>query len=159
MESFVHEGASFEQTRRAKSLLGKRVLSKNGSVFGSVKQVLLDTKNREVQGILVSRSFFRPNTYVSVEYVERLTSQAVILTIDPASLFRGRPVITSDGKRYGTVKDVSRERETNNVVVYFVRRWLFFVYQVPAGEVKKAGKSVVLHKTYEQAKSSFKKAS
>ena len=159
MESFVDTGVSYEQTRDARSLVGKRVLAKSGSVLGKVKQVLLDTQSKHVQGVLVSRGLLRSSIYLAIEYVSRLTPQAVILSIDPAVLLRGRPVLTSDGKRYGTVKDVAREHETNNVIVYFVRRYYFFVYEVPANEISKAGKSVVLKKTYGQAKSTFQKAS
>ena len=159
MESYVSQANTFEQTRDAKAVLGKRVLAKNGSVVGKVKQVRLDPQHRNLQGVVVSRGLFRSSLYVSEEYISRLTPQAVILTINPACLMRGRVVVSSDGKRFGTVKEVSREQETNNVVVYLVKRYLFWVYELPADEVAKANRSLVLKKTYEQAKSSFKKAS
>ena len=158
MESFVEQAATYEQTRDATDVVGKRVLAKSGSVVGRVKEVRLDPSHRELEGVLISRGLLRSSLYVSEEYIGRLTPQAVILTIDPCVLLRGRPVVSSDGKKFGTVKEVERAKETNEVTTYVVRRKWFWTYEVPADEIKHAGKAVVLKKSHDRAKSSFKKA-
>ncbi len=157
MEYLVEKSQSYEQTRDAKGLLSKRVLSKSGSIVGKVREVRLDSQHRELRGVLVSRGLFRPSVYISAEYISRLTPQAVILSIEPAMLFRRRAVISSDGKKFGRVKEVLRERETNNITGFLVRRNVFWTYEVPGSEVRKANKAIMLKKSYEQAKSSFKK--
>lgn len=159
MESFLEKAATYEQTRDASDVLGKRVLAKSGSVVGRVKEMRLDSQHRSLEGVLIGRGLFRSSLYVSEEYISRLTPQAVILSIDPAVMLRQRPVVSRDGKRFGTVKDVVREKETNEVAALVVRRRWFWTYEIPVEEFRQTGKAVVLKKSYEQARSSFKNAS
>ncbi len=154
MEHLITTAVSFEQTRDARTLLGKRVLAKNGMVVGRVSQIRLDANQTTVVGIVVRRNVFR-RIYICIEYVSRFTAKAVFLSIDPFILFRNRAMFSSDGKRFGRVIDVLREQETNTITSLIVRRRIFWKLEVPISEVNRMNKVIFLHKKYDEAKKFF----
>ncbi len=155
MQEYVTTAKAYAKTRRADGLVGMRVLAKSGSVLGKVRAVLLDPAGRTVQGILVGR-LLHENLYITTSYIDRITEKAVLLKIDPASLRKGLQVITSDGKRVGTVIGMHRIKQTNDVHTYVVKR-RFRTFEVAAADVKHIGTSLILKKTYATLKKKLKK--
>ncbi|MFT4249772.1 MAG: PRC-barrel domain-containing protein [Candidatus Woesearchaeota archaeon] len=156
IEVFRKEAAVFAQTKKAHDLLGKRVLTKSGLVLGRVCEVRLDDSHRSLEGVLVRRRPWQSKVYVSHEFVSRLTDKAVILRVDPVIVFRGRSVVSKDGKRFGRVVDVVREQETNDLVSFIVRRRLLFMREVPVSAVASMNSAIILKGGYVDVKDSFK---
>lgn len=150
MDEFVKGAASFEETRNLTNLVGKRVLAKNNGVLGRVRQIRLG-EDGSFEGIVVWRGLLRKSLYVSRDYIQRLEPEAVLLDITPVAVYRGLPVITSDGKRFGKVADIVRKGTTNGLTALVVRRW-FRTVEIPKREVKKIHASVMLEREYEDAK-------
>ena len=151
MEVFVEKSSAVDETLRIQDLLGKRVLAKSGAVLGRVKAVHFDKKKYCVEGIVV-RKFFKEDKYVCITYINMITPKAVILSIEPATLFEGCRVVSHDGKKVGTAKKVHRVGETNRVASITVGRGWFRTMKVRYADVEHLGTSIILSKTYEQLK-------
>lgn len=154
-EYFLEKAAPFAQTNDAKTLVGKRVLSKNGLVVGKVSQVRLDSANRSLEGLLVRRKLWQSKLYISHEFISRLTPKAAILDIDPVVVLRGRRVVSKDGKGYGRVSDVLRNQHSNELTALVVRRRLFWKKLVPAAAIKSVNSAIILDEVYADVKDAF----
>lgn len=154
MESFIREGPTYDSTKAAKSLLGKRVLSKSGDIIGRVWQLRIDPNKRTLEGVVLRRKVFR-KIYICMSYVTRITDKALMLGIDPAALFRGRTIVSADGKKFGTAIALERMQETNEVVRVLVRRHLYKKLVVPKEDFSRFGTSLILKKTYDQARKEY----
>src|SRR3989344_9340263 len=128
-------------------LIGKRVLSKNGLVVGRIKSIKIN-KNNKVEGVVVSPGLFRKKIYISSLYFDRLTSESIILSIDPSIFNRGKRVLNNDGNYLGKIKDVNRKENTNQVDSISVKRFLRKEIIIPGSQVKSVGQSIILKSTY-----------
>jgi len=153
MESFVREGPSFEETKSGKSLIGKRVLSKSGDVIGRVVQLRINPDKRTLEGVVVRR--LAKKIYLCMSYVTRITEEALMLGIDPVVLFKGRAVVTSDGKKFGVVYDLERIQQTNEITHVHLRRHLYKKLSIPKEDFTRFGTSLILKKTYDQARKEY----
>ncbi|MFH0978679.1 MAG: PRC-barrel domain-containing protein [Candidatus Woesearchaeota archaeon] len=151
MEVFVEKASAVDETLRIQDILGKRVLTKSGAVLGRVKAVHFNKKKYYVEGIVV-RKFFKEDKYICITYVNVMTPQAVILSIEPATLFEGCTVVSHDGKKVGTAIKVHRVSETNRVASLTVSRGWFRTMEVRHADIEHLGTSIILSKTYEQLK-------
>ncbi len=149
MDIYTERSAAFNDTRNAKKLVGIRVLTPTGEVFGRVREVRLHQTTNAFEGVVVKRG--STPRYVGKTYISRITNDAVILSIEPAMLYVGRPVVSSDGKRFGKVIKVHRAGHTNDVASLTVRRSLLRKVTVPASGVKQFGASIILKKTHKEA--------
>lgn len=154
MESFIRQGPTYEDTRRGGSIVGKRVISKSGDVVGRVMQLRIDPDKRTLEGVVVRRKLFR-TLYICMSYVTRITDKALMLAIDPAALFKGRAVVSSDGKKFGTVAMLERAGETNEVVRVIVRRHLYKKIAIPKESFSRFGTSLILKDTYDKARKEY----
>ncbi|MDD9953527.1 MAG: PRC-barrel domain-containing protein [Candidatus Woesearchaeota archaeon] len=153
MDQYVDKGPLEEETRNIKEVLGMHVLSKSGRDVGTVKELRTDEENN-FEGIIINRGLFKKPAFIHKAYIKELSPKAVLLEIDPTFMYYRMAVITSDGKKFGTVTGIDRIRNTNKVDQILLRRW-FRTIAVDASEVKQYGASVMLQKTYERAKTDF----
>ncbi len=151
MELFIDKANPLDETLKTQELLGKRVITKSGTVLGRVKAIHISKKNYCVQGIVVKK-FFRKDKYICITYIHAITLKAIILSIDPVTLFVGCKVISHDGKKIGTVKKVHRIDRTNHISSLTVRCGWFKTINVRHVNIEHLGNSVIISKTYEQIK-------
>ncbi len=149
MEIYTERSAAFADTRNAKKLIGIRVLTPSSEVFGKVREVRLHHTTHAFEGVVVKRG--SASRYIGKSYVARITNDAVTLSIEPAILVVGRPVVSSDGKRFGKVIKIQRVGHTNDIASLTVRRSLLRKAVVPASGVKQFGASIILKKTHKDA--------
>ena len=90
--------------------------------------------------------------YICMTYIDVISSKAVILSIEPATLYEGCAVVSFDGKKLGTVKRVNRVGVTNTVASITVSRGWFRTMDVKHADIKHFGTSILLSKTREQVK-------
>jgi sporulation protein YlmC with PRC-barrel domain len=151
MEVFVEKASPVDGTLRIQDVLGKRVLAKSGTVLGRVKAVHINKEKYCVEGVVVRR-LFKEDKYICITYIHMITPRAVILSIEPATLFEGCSVVSRDGKKVGTVKEMHRVGETNRVASLTVSRGWFRTMEVRYADVEHLGTSIILSKTREQLK-------
>lgn len=154
MEQYIEQGDAYGQTRRLKNILGLRVLSKSGDVLGRVVEVRMDHKRESFEGVLVRMRNLK-KVYVNKTYVQKITDEAVLLSITPAIVYKGRKVVSSDGKAFGKAIEVRREGTTNNIEAIIVQRHFVRRVAVPIKDFSKLGASLILKKTYSDAKKEY----
>ena len=143
---------SIEETSNLRKLLGAKVLSIDGLIVGKVREIRIDPKKMNLQGIFVSRGIFQPLLYIGVSYFDKASNDAVILNIDPFVLLKGKEVVTSDGKIIGKVKDIIRNDFSNNIKEIIAGKLFRKHFRIPYESVKLAGRSIILKINYDGAK-------
>src|SRR3989344_8167251 len=106
----------------ASSVLGAKVVSKGGSVLGTVSALWIHPSELRIEGISVAKGFFREGDYVGRNYLESVNRDGAMLKINPVTEFVGHEVFDPDGKRVGKVKSVERANDSNNIVSIVVSR-------------------------------------
>jgi sporulation protein YlmC with PRC-barrel domain len=103
--------------------LCKKVFSKEGEKIGRVKQIIF---NKEIiEGIIVAKSLFFRKIFIDMEYVDKFTSDSVLLNINPLILIVGKRVFDNDGKDLGKVKKVIRKSNANVIDSILVKKSIF----------------------------------
>ncbi len=150
--------SSMNKTVNFRKLLGAKVLSAEGIIVGRVREIRIDPKSMDLQGILISRGIFQLPLYVGRSYFEKVSNDAAILNIDPFVLLKDKKVITFDGKVIGRIKEIFRYDETNDIKSIIVGT-LFKKFNIPSENIKLIGKSVILKLSYDGAKKYIKQGS
>jgi len=141
MEKITINTGIFEKTVDINKIIGARVLTKKGFVVGKVKDVRIDQKAMNFEGIVVGGA---KKAFFGVDYIEKLNYEAIILNIDPSYLIKGERVIDTYGKILGKVKEVNREAETNTIANIIVKPSFRKAFVVPKSRIKSIGSSVVI---------------
>ncbi len=154
MELFT-KGKTPDKLLGLSHLMFKKVISKSGAVIGFVGEVFID--DNKLRGVKVLRFF---NTlFIGADYIDKVSANSVMLSINPCVMHYKKKVRTADGKQVGIVSSVIRDGNTNDIKSIIIKRFLLFKYTVPFSEVKKIGSAVILKKDYEDAKKLFKRSS
>jgi sporulation protein YlmC with PRC-barrel domain len=127
------------------SLVGKKVIAKNGEVLGKVSEVAFDLG--KVIGI-----YYHSRTgpvLLGMETIDNYDGTSVMLHINPVVAFIGRAVYDKDGKRLGRVREVFRSNTHNDVIELVVRRGVFRSdLRVPKEDIEVAGKNILLNRSF-----------
>ncbi len=145
MEQIKQNTESFASTIYLNNLIGAQVIASNGIVIGTVSHVTLSRKKMQLEGIVVvSRNLFQSSLYIDRTYFQKLSTAAIVLTIEPSVLLKGRKVITFEGQIVGKVTNVKREEQTNEIKTLNVKPKLRKPFTLSPENVKYFGKSIIL---------------
>ncbi|MBS3083487.1 PRC-barrel domain-containing protein [Candidatus Pacearchaeota archaeon] len=146
----IKKEAHLDRTVNIKKLIGKRVISKGGTVIGYVSEIRVNSNNLQLEGVVVDRNFENP-IYIGKSYFSKLSQNSVILNVELSILVNGKKVVTLDGKVLGRVKKVNRRGNTNEieslVVSSFWRKYL-----IPSSEIKQIMASVQIKHKHDATK-------
>ena len=147
MEFIVTNTLPIDSTINISNLLGKQLLSSQGFIVGKIKQIRINPSNMKIEGVVVKRGFFR-KIYIDKSYLEKISSESIILAIEPSIFLEGRKVITSEGKVLGEVKEINRIKEANDIESLVVKPFFRKAFIVPFSAVQMIGKTIMLKKSY-----------
>jgi sporulation protein YlmC with PRC-barrel domain len=153
MEQIKHKTLPFEKTVDMRSLIGKRVLSKDGKRIGKVKSFHLHPKDLTVEGFKVDPGWLEADHYIGGNYVDKITDEAIILSMIPATEYIDLFVHDADGKKVGKIKAVNRSKKTNKLLSITVDSDHHDEdLQISADYISAIGHSVMLKETIEDLK-------
>ena len=121
MFQFSHQTKLVEETTGLKSCLHKRVLTPKGYIVGTVKDVRVDEKAHHFEGIVIGKLFQKP-FFISRDYVHTISADTIVLKEELITLYKGRELISFEGKSLGTVIGVERIGNTNKLSSILVRK-------------------------------------
>lgn len=147
---------SYEKTLDMSHVLGSRVISKSGVVVGNVKEVRIHPHHLKIEGVVVRRGPYN-SIYLGRNYIDRVSDKAVILSIDPVLLLVGKPVLTSQGKKIGTVKRVIRKHHTNELESINVSSFWKKEVIIPSRYIKIIHHALLLSPHYHNAQRHIRK--
>ncbi|RMF07263.1 hypothetical protein D6764_00225 [Candidatus Woesearchaeota archaeon] len=128
---------------RATDYLRKVVLSKSGEKVGIVRDIVFH--GHVFVGLLIGK-----NLFIDSKFVHSVADDAVMLSIEPVTLLRGKIVFDADGRQIGKVKDVVRRHTGNDYESILVKKGIFRKpIAIPKSHVKTAGKNIILNTSYE----------
>ena len=127
----------------AKYYLGKQVLSRSGEKVGRVTDVVIH--RHTFTGLLIKKLF------IDSQFIQSVADDAVMLSIEPVVLMRGKTVFDADGREIGKVREVVRRHTGNDYESLIVKKGLFRKpITVPKAHVKTAAKNIILNTSYGQ---------
>lgn len=135
---------SVDKAKTAYNYLGKKVYSTSGDRVGRVKDIVL--YQDKVAGLIVKG---RGKLFIHKDYVQPETVDAILLTIDPINLLKGKLVFDSDGRKLGKVKDIERNTTANDCDNLVVRKNLFSKPRmISYKDVSVSKRNIILSKAY-----------
>lgn len=149
IEIIIRNEEELENTLDASILIGKRVISKSGTIVGRVAQIRLHPTEFNLEGVVVSRGFGQKRVYFGGNYINRASHSGVFLTIDPSILLVGRKVLQSTGKHIGHVKSITRKANTNELNTIVVGAFLKQDMIVPANALKIVHEAIIIDSAYD----------
>ncbi|MFT4310654.1 MAG: PRC-barrel domain-containing protein [Candidatus Woesearchaeota archaeon] len=144
MEQINKTGLLVEQTIDTHKLIGARVLSGQGNIAGRVKKIQVNPQTLDFEGIVVKRHFWELSYYISKDYIQRISKDAVFLTAEPSILLKFKRVITEYGKIVGWATQVKRNGITNDIEYIIVRSLLSKPKQIDVKKIKSIGTSIIV---------------
>lgn len=129
-----------------RAFLGKNVLSKDGDVVGTVKDVVFEED--KIVGIIYTKKIFK-KIFLGINYIEKFYADSLILKINPVTRLIGMKVYDVEGKKVGVVKDIVRKTNINKIDALIVRKGIFKKFiEVPVDDIDISKKNVILNKLY-----------
>jgi sporulation protein YlmC with PRC-barrel domain len=98
---------------RMADLKGLKVVDKDGTFIGRIKDIDINMIAMKVQALVVHKGFFKGETTVMIEYIDRIVKDTLFLKTSVVTKLIGKTVVDCDGKTIGKIKDVVRVGETN----------------------------------------------
>jgi len=152
MEEIINGVSTFAKSLDLGQLMGKKTISPRGEVIGKIIEIRANPKNGEMLGILINRGLFKEKLYIDRDYFEKLSSEAIILNVEPFILLKSKKVITSDGEILGKVKSINRVDKTNQIKSLIVKKIFRKQIVIPLNSIKFIENSVVLKDSYNATK-------
>jgi sporulation protein YlmC with PRC-barrel domain len=130
------------------SVVGKKVIAKNGEVIGRVKEVAFDLG--KILGIIVGAKSGK--VLIGTDYIDDLIADSVVLKISPVTALLGRKVFDKDGRKLGKVTELVRHNAHNDLTQIVVSRGLFRKpLKVDRDDIQVAGMNIILKKVVSDA--------
>ncbi|MFH1306586.1 MAG: PRC-barrel domain-containing protein [Candidatus Micrarchaeota archaeon] len=147
MVRIKHKSIQMGKTLNIKSVMGSRVIAKNGKVVGNVMDIHLHPKKLSIEGIRVQKGKFLGG-YIGKGYIKSITRYGVMLEIVPFTEYIGKKVLDNRGKKVGVVESIQRNKKTNHILSITVNRWMPGRKRlvIKAGDIAEAGTRIVLRK-------------
>ena len=143
---FTPKKKEVDTTERVKSIIGKKILGKNGDVVGKVKDII--TNNERIEGILVKKKWTK--FFIDYEYIDDLYADSVLLLIDPAVRYLGMKVFDVEGRLIGRVVDIQQKNTTNIIENIIIKKHFFSKpIKIPIGEIEISDKNIILNTAHD----------
>jgi sporulation protein YlmC with PRC-barrel domain len=132
-----------QETAGLLRMLKSEVVTPKGYVVGKVLDVRVNEKTFTFEGIVVKG---KQRLYISKDFIQSISADAVMLKDELVSLLKGRLVVTYEGEVVGVIYKVDQLENQNHFETLYVRPKLFFGKRkiVKPSQIKSLGTSVIL---------------
>ncbi len=136
-----------EQTSNSKSVVGQKVLTKDGQEIGKISAVRLHPRTLQVEGVIVDKGLFKDNYYIGRDYIETLNEEGAMLNIVPSEEFAGKDVYDIDGEKVAKVREVKRIGPTNELLSLVCDKLIGSGEELVVNDedIKEIGENIVLN--------------
>lgn len=139
---------SLDSTLNLSDSLKVRVISQDGLVLGKASQIRVNHKTFKIEGIMISRGFFRKPIYIGASYIKKISHKSFILSVNPSVLIKNKKVINSEGKKIGNVKKIIRREHSNSIKQIIIKAPLKKEIIIKPSQVKSFGETIILKSNY-----------
>lgn len=134
---------------KADEFTGKKVIDREGIVYGKVKHVHINSDTLEVVGITVHKGLHKDH-YLSRDYIDRFTDESVLLSSAPIRI--DSQVVDIDGHKIGKIKRLHMSTDTNELESVEVSDGLIGSRIYRTSEIWGVGEKVILRQTKDEYK-------
>lgn len=134
MEEIRHRQAQVREGIAIRSVMGAKVLAKNGKEVGKVSEIYVHPDKLEVEGVRVHRGILKEDQFIGKGLIKTMNREAVVLADIPATELNGLEVYDSKGLHVGHVMRVNRVSNTNRLRSLEVDRGIVKPHLVVQGE-------------------------
>lgn len=139
-----HKNIELNKTLNIKKLIGKKVISKAGTIIGKIKHIHIHPEKYNLEAIHINRGFFKSPLIISEKFINKMTHDALLLNIEPYYLLKNKKIITSDGETLGKAININRKSNTNEITSITMRSFLKQDIEIPISNIKSQGHSIIL---------------
>lgn len=133
----------------ASSFTGKRVVDREGVLYGKVKHIHINPGTLKVTGVTI-REGFNKDYFLPETYIDKFTKKTLLLSTPP---IRTRiSVVDIDGHKIGKIKKLHKNPQTDELESIEVQHGLLQSKIVSRSEIWGVGNKVTLRGTKEEFK-------
>jgi sporulation protein YlmC with PRC-barrel domain len=133
----------------ADTFTGKRVVDREGVLYGKVKHIHINPDALKVTGVTIregfQREYFLPETYI-----DKFTKKTLLLSTSPIRTHIS--VVDIDGNKIGKIKKLHKNSQTDELESIEVTNGVFGTKIVSKSEILGVGDKVTLRGTKEEFK-------
>ena len=124
-------------------ILGKEVVDVQGEVLGVIQMLHIDKNNKSILGITVDQGFMKPDLFIGLEYIQQFGIDTVFLNTFPRDKIKGMKVLSSHGKKLGTVIELEYSA-SNRLKTIIIKSGLRSTKTIPVSKIREIGYNVIL---------------
>ena len=140
-------------------ILGKDAVDKEGEIIGTIQQLHIDKRTKEITGITIDGGFMKPDIFVGIKQIKNFGIDSVFLRISPYLKITGLKVFDPAGREIGVVSDVDATRGNRLKRIHIKMSMIGKTLKVGAKELKDIGDNIILKKTRKEIIEEFGKKS
>ncbi len=138
-----------ENMATADDFVGKKVIDREGIVYGKVKHIHINQHTLIVSGVTIHQGFNK-DYFLSNDYIDKFTKETLLLSRPPVRT--GIPVVDIDSHKIGKVKRLHRNSDTNELESVEISDGLMHSKIISKSEIWGVGEKVILKMTKEEYK-------
>ncbi len=138
-----------ENMATADDFVGKKVIDREGIVYGKVKHIHINQHTLIVSGVTIHQGFNK-DYFLSNDYIDKFTKETLLLSRPP--IRSGIPVVDIDSHKIGKVKRLHRNSDTNELESIEISDGLMHSKIISKSEIWGVGEKVILKMTKEEYK-------
>ncbi len=133
----------------ADSFTGKKVIDREGIVYGKVKHIHINQETLTVSGVTIHQGFNK-DYFLSEDYIDKFSKKQLLLSRPPVRT--GIPVVDIDGHKIGKVKLLHKHPDINELESIEVSYGLRHSKILSKSEIWGVGEKIILRMTKEEFK-------
>jgi len=137
-----------KDTIKASEVIGKKVFTITGKVYGRVRDIYLNPRALTLEAIKVDKGIFGKNHYIGKNFIEKITKTGVKLIMDPINAFVGKNVYDKKGKKIGKVKLIEKVGPKKDIFAFVISVGACEEIVIEERDIKKIGDDVQLKLEY-----------
>ena len=138
-----------ENMATADDFVGKKVIDREGIVYGKVKHIHINQHTLIVSGVTIHQGFNK-DYFLSNDYIDKFTEETLLLSRPP--IRSGIPVVDIDSHKIGKVKRLHRNSDTHELESVEISDGLIHSKIISKSEIWGVGEKVILKMTKEEYK-------
>ena len=135
-----------ENMATADDFVGKKVIDREGVVYGKVKHIHINQHTLIVSGVTIHQGFNK-DYFLSNDYIDKFTEETLLLSRPP--IRTGIPVVDIDGHKIGKIKRLHRNPDTHELESVEISDGLVHSKIISKSEIWGIGEKIILKTTKE----------
>ncbi len=131
----------------ADTFTGKKVVDREGTLFGKVKHIHINQDTLTVSGVTVHQGFHK-DYFLPDTFIDKLTEETLLLSTSPVRT--SVPVVDIDGHKIGKIRKLHKNPDTNELESITVSDGFLKSKIVSKSEIWGVGEKVILKVTKEE---------